>query len=143
MSKSQKALSANTSAELLSYIINVTPELAGEIDLPVQGQSIAPIGKIIINNQRYRNAFINTVNLIGLTVIKRNAWDNPWDFTKRGTLRYGQQIREIINDLCNVYDYNTNFTDVDRFLTNVVPNVFNYIYIFTFYSTNLYFLFLL
>lgn len=128
MSRSVKALSANTSAELLSYIINVTPELAGEIDLPVQGQSIAPIGKIIINNQRYRNAFINTVNLIGLTVIKRNAWDNPWDFTKRGTLRFGQQIREIINDLCNVYDYNTNFTDVDRFLTNVVPNVFNYMH---------------
>ena len=39
-----------------------------------------------------------------------------------------QQIREIINDLCNVYDYNTNFTDVDRFLDNVVPNVFNYIH---------------
>ena len=128
MSRTQKALSANTSAELLSYIINVTPELSGEIDLPVQGASIAPIGKIIINNQRYRNAFINTINLIGLTVIKRNAWDNPWDFTKRGTLRFGQQIREIINDLCNVYDYNTNFTDTDRFLTNVVPNVFNYMH---------------
>lgn len=128
MSKSQKALSANTSAELLSYIINVTPELSGEIDLPVQGASIAPIGKIILNNQRYRNAFINTVNLIGLTVIKRNAWDNPWDFTKRGTLRFGQQIREIINDLCNVYDYNTNFSDKDKFLDTVVPNVFNYMH---------------
>ena len=124
----QKALSASSSAELLSYIINVTPELRGEIDLPVQGQSIKPIGQIIINNQRYKNAFINTVNLIGLTVIKRNGWDNPWDFTKRGTLRFGQQIREIVNDLCNVYDYNTNFTDVDRFLDNVVPNVFNYIH---------------
>lgn len=92
------------------------------------GQSIKPIGQIIINNERYKNAFINTVNLIGLTVIKRNAWDNPWDFTKRGTLRFGQQIREIINDLCNVYDYNSNFEDVDRFLDNVVPNVFNYIH---------------
>lgn len=124
----EKALSANTSAELLSYIINVTPELKDNIDLPVQGQSIKPIGQIIINNQRYKNAFINTVNLIGLTVIKRNGWDNPWDFTKRGTLRFGQQVRELINDLCNVYDYNSNFTDVDRFLTNVVPNVFNYIH---------------
>lgn len=36
MSKSQKVLSAKSSAELLSYIINVTPELQGEIDLPVQ-----------------------------------------------------------------------------------------------------------
>ena len=125
---SKNVLSAKSSAELLSYIINVTPELRDEIDLPVQGQSIAPIGKIIINNERYRNAFINTVNLIGLTVIKRNGWDNPWDFTKRGTLRFGQQIREIINDLCNVYDYNVNFTDKDRFLQTVVPNVLNYMH---------------
>lgn len=124
----KKVLSAKTSAELLSYIINVTPELKGEIDLPVQGQSIAPIGKIIINNQRYRNAFINTVNLIGLKVIKRNGWDNPWNFTKRGTLRFGQQIRELINDLCNVYDYNENFSNKERFLETVVPNVFNYIH---------------
>lgn len=125
---SKTSLSAKTSAELLSYIINVTPELKGEIDLPVQGQSIAPIGKIIINNERYRNAFINTVNLIGLTVIKRNGWDNPWNFTKRGTLRFGQQIRELVNDLCNVYDYNENFNNKERFLETVVPNVFNYIH---------------
>ncbi len=125
---SKNVLSAKSSAELLSYIINVTPELRDEIDLPVQGESIAPIGKIIINNERYRNAFINTVNLIGLTVIKRNGWDNPWNFTTRGTLRFGQQIREIINDLCNVYDYNANFTDKDRFLQTVVPNVLNYMH---------------
>ena len=126
--RSGSVLSAKSSAELLSYIINVTPELREDIDLPKQGESIKDIGKIIIDNQRYRNAFINTVNLIGLTVIKRNAWDNPWDFTKRGTLRFGQQIRELINDLCNVYDYNANFTDKDRFLTSVVPNVYNYIH---------------
>ena len=117
-----------TSAELLSYIINVTPELRENIDLPVQGQSIKPIGKIIMNNERYRNAFINTVNLIGLTVIKRNGWDNPWNFTTRGTLRFGQQIREIINDLCNVYDYNINFSNKERFLQTVVPNVLNYMH---------------
>ena len=125
---SKNVLSTKSSAELLSYIINVTPELRDEIDLPKQGESIAPIGKIIMNNERYRNAFINTVNLIGLTVIKRNGWDNPWNFTKRGTLRFGQQIREIINDLCNVYDYNVNFSDKDRFLETVVPNVLNYMH---------------
>lgn len=124
----KNSLKANNSAELLSYIINQTPELSDEIDLPKQGESIKEIGKIIINNERYRNAFINTVNLIGLTVIKRNAWDNPWNFTKRGTLRFGQQIRELINDLCNVYDYNKNFSNKERFLNTVVPNVFNYIH---------------
>ena len=78
MAKSKDILKATSNAELLSYIINTTPELAAEIDLPKQGESIKEIGKLIIDNQRYRNAFINTINLIGLTVIKRNGWDDPW-----------------------------------------------------------------
>ena len=125
-------VSVNTSSELLSYIINTTPELRDNIPLPVQGESIAPIGKLILNNSRYRNAFINTVNLIAATVIKKNTWDNPWDnFTIRGTIRNGQQIREIINDLCNVYDYNqemANDSTNTRFLKNVVPNVLSYMH---------------
>lgn len=125
---SNNVLSAQNSAELLSYIINVTPVLSENIDLPVQGESIKPIGQIIINNERYKNAFINTVNLIGLTVIKRNGWDNPWDFTVRGTLNYGQQVREIVLDLVQAYDYNQNVNDEDAFLNTVVPNVFNYIH---------------
>lgn len=128
MSKAKNVLSAKNSAELLSYIINVTPELRDEIDLPVQGQDIKPIGKIIVNNERYKNAFINTVNLIGLTVIKRNGWDNPWDFTKRGTLRFGQQVREIIQDLAEVFDYNEFANDTTKFLENSVPDVYNYIH---------------
>ena len=128
MAFNKNIIKATSDSELLSYIINVTPEMQSEIDLPVQGESIAPIGKVILNNQRYKNAFINTVNLIGLTVIKRNGWDNPWQFTKRGTLRFGQQIRELVLDLCNVYDYNTNFSDKDKFLETEVPNVFNYIH---------------
>ena len=106
MSTIKKVLKATTDSELLSYIINVTPVLQEDIDLPVQGQSIKPIGQIIVDNDRYKNAFLNTVNLIGLTVIKRNGWDNPWDFTTRGTLRFGQQIRELINDLCNGHNLN-------------------------------------
>ena len=125
MAFNKNIIKATSDSELLSYIINVTPELQSEIDLPVQGESIAPIGKIIMSNQRYKNAFINTVNLIGLTIIKRNGWDNPWAFTRRGTLRFGQQIRELVLDLCNVYDYNSNFSDKDRFLSTEVPNVFN------------------
>ena len=130
MPQSRNTLNVRTSAELLSYIINYTPELRGEIELPVQGQSIAPIGKIIVNNERYKNAFLNTVNLIGLTVIDRNNdWDNPWDsFTDKGSLRWGQQIREVINDLCNVYDYNENFADKERFLRTIVPNVVEYMH---------------
>ena len=56
-----KVLKVNNDSELLSFIINTTPELASNIDLPVQGESIAPIGKIIMSNERYKNAFINTI----------------------------------------------------------------------------------
>lgn len=130
MAKMNKAVlqNVNTDAELLSYIINVTPELREEIDLPKQGESIAPIGQIIVNNQRYRNAFINTVNLIGATIIKRNGWENPWNFTRRGEISFGQQVRELINDLCNVYDYNKEFNNKTDFLKTEVPNVLNYIH---------------
>lgn len=129
---SKNTMSVKTSAELLSYIINSDPVLRDNIDLPVQGESIAPIGKIIMNNQRYKNAFLNTVNLIAVTVIKKNTWDNPWDnFTLRGNIRNGQSVREIINDLANVYDYNQemkNDANNTRFLKTVVPNVLNYIH---------------
>lgn len=124
-----KVLKVNSDSELLSYIINVTPELSSEIDLPVQGQSIAPIGKLIMSNERYKNAFINTINLIGLTIIDRNYWDNPWDsFTNRGTLNFGQSVRELFVDIADVFDYNQYADSATHFLETVVPNVFNYIH---------------
>lgn len=124
-----KVLKVNSDAELLSFIINTTPELSSEIDLPRQGESIAPIGKLIMSNQRYKNAFINTINLIGLTIIDRNYWENPWEvFANRGNLPYGQTVRELIVDIANVYDYNEYANDVDHFLENVVPNIYNYLH---------------
>lgn len=124
----KNVLKVSSNAELLSYIINQNPILSAEIDLPVQGQDIRPIGKLIMDNERYRNAFINTVNVIGLTVIKRNRWENPWDFTVRGTLTRGQTIREIILDLCNVHSYNENVNNVNKFLETEVPQVLNYLH---------------
>lgn len=130
MAKNNKNLLKSTSnAELLSFIINQNPELKAEIDLPVQGQSVKPIGQIIIDNQRYRNMFINTINLIGLTIIKDNRWENPWqEFTDKGMLRYGQQIRELILDLAKVFDYNEFYSDKDKFLETAVPDVYQYIH---------------
>ena len=122
-------LTTRNSSELLSYIINETPELRSEIDLPVQGESIEPIGKIIVNNERYKNAFLNTINVIGLTIIKDNMWENPWDsFTEKGFLNRGQSIREIFVDIADVYDYNSTKNSPTNFLNNVVPNVLQYIH---------------
>lgn len=116
-------------AELLSYIINIEPELRENIDLPVQGQSIAPIGQIIVNNERYKNAFINAINVIGLTMIDRNYWEDPWEnFTNNGYMSFGDSARELAVDIADVFDYNYYATDVDHFLENVVPNVYEYIH---------------
>lgn len=124
-----KVLKVNSDSEMLSYIINVTPELVSEIDLPVQGQSIKPIGQLIVSNNRLKNAFINTVNLIGLTVINRNYWEDPWEwFTERGVLNFGDSVREISVDIADVFDYNEYCNNATHFLENVVPNVYNYIH---------------
>ena len=122
-------LKAITNSEIISYFLNVNPELQTEIDLPVQDESSVQIGRNIVDNARYRNKFINTVNLIGLTIIKENRWDNPWDiFTNKGRLRFGQQIREIILDLAKVHGFNENYADKDKFLDTEVPDVYQFIH---------------
>ena len=129
MSYTRGALKAGNDAELLSYIINVTPELKEEIELPVQGESIAPIGKIIVSNERYKNAFLNTINLIGLTVIDRVYWQNPWRaFTDRGRLNFGQTVREIFVEMAKVYDYHATLDQPAHFLANVVPDIYSYLH---------------
>lgn len=122
-------LKTKSGAELLSYIINQTPELSQEIDLPKQGESIQPIGQLIMSNQRYKNAFINTINLIGLTIINRNYWENPWEwFANKGKINFGQSVRELLVDIADVFDYNATVNNPTNFLSNVVPNVLQYIH---------------
>lgn len=124
-----RSLKVTNNEELISFIINETPELKDELDLPVQGQGTKKYGEIIMNNERYKNAFINAINLIGLTVIKRNEWENPWEnFANQGTLKYGQQIREMITDLAKVFDYNKEYNNKTKFLESFVPDVYSYLH---------------
>lgn len=123
-----RTLKINNNAELLSYMINKVPEL-NELDLPVQGEGTKKYGEIIMNTDRYKNAFINTINLIGLTLIKRNEWENPWEgFANRGMLKFGQQIREMIQDLAKVFDYNKEYNNKTKFLESFVPDVLTYVH---------------
>ena len=122
-------LKVRNDSELLSYIINISPELREEIDLPRQGESLVPIGKLIVNNERFKNAFIEAVNVIGLTLIHRNYWEDPWEnFTNNGIMYFGDSFREMAVDIADVYDYNEFANDPDHFLENVVPNVYEYIH---------------
>lgn len=124
-----KVLKVNSDSELLSFIINSNPILQSNIDLPVQGESIAPIGQLIMSNQNFKNAFINAVNQIGLTIIDRNYWENPWEnFINRGVLKIGSSVREMAVDIAPVFDYNEFCNDPTHFLKNVVPEVYQYIH---------------
>ena len=121
-------LNVSNSSELLSYVINSNPELS-QIDLPVQGESIIPIGKMIVSNQRYKNAFLNTINVIALTVISRNYFKNPWEeFTEKGSISFGQTVRELAVDIADVEDYNYYCNNATHFLQQVVPNIYNYLH---------------
>ena len=54
----QGVLNVTNSAELLSYIINVTPELREEIPLPKQGESINGIGKFPLHKSSIFSSFL-------------------------------------------------------------------------------------
>lgn len=125
---SQNVLNVQNSAELLSYIINQNPILSAEIDLPVQGASIKPIGELILSNQRYKNAFINAINLVGLIVISRNGYEDPWFFAERGTLPMGQSVAEMFVDMAEVYDYNDTVDNATGFLNTQIPNVLEHLH---------------
>lgn len=125
----KRTLATKDSSKLLNFMANMDPVLREAIDLPQQGVDIPEIGKIIMSNTRYKNAFINAVNVIALTLIIDDAWANPWeDFTNQGQIRYGQSVREMILDLVDAEDYNENMNNPTHFLETVVPNVLNYMH---------------
>lgn len=125
----KRTLATKDGSKLLNFMANTDPVLREAIDLPQQGADIPEIGKIIMSNTRYKNAFINAVNVIALTLIIDDAWANPWeDFTNQGQIRYGQSVREMILDLVDAEDYNENMNNPTHFLETVVPNVLNYMH---------------
>ena len=124
----QNVLNVKTGPELLSYIINQNPILSAEIDLPTQGVSIRPIGDLILSNNRYKNAFINAINLVGLIVISRNGYEDPWFFAERGYLPLGQSVAEMFVDMAEVYDYNDTVDNATGFLNTQIPNVLEYLH---------------
>ena len=119
-----KTLATKSSAKLLNYMAQVSPELQEVIGLPQQGTDIQKIGDLIVSNTRYKNAFLNAVNVIALTLIISDAWANPWeDFTNQGQIRYGQTVREMIVDLIEAEDYNQYMNNPTHFLEQQVPKI--------------------
>lgn len=122
-----KILNTKSNVELLNYIMNQDPVLTEGLDLPSQAEQVPEYGKLILNVTRKRNAFVNTVNLIALTLIVDNDWENPWEeFTEQGRISFGQTVREIYSDLVEAQDYNQYMLNPTHFLETQVPNLYNY-----------------
>lgn len=134
----QKAFRIENDAQLLSALVNQInrdPQVSSELPLPEQGTpeevraSIQNIGKLILQSDRYKNAFINAINVIGLVMVNRNAWEDPWEeFTNRGTMNFGDSAVEMSVDIASVFDYNATAKNPTAFLSHVVPNVYTYIH---------------
>lgn len=122
-----KSLSTKDSLKLLNFIMQQDPVLTEGLDLPSQAEDVANYGKLILNADRKKNAFINTVNLIALTLIVENDWENPWEeFTEQGRISYGATVREMFVDLPEAKDYNEFMMNPTHFLQFQIPNVYNY-----------------
>lgn len=113
--------------KLLNYIMNEDPVLREGLKNEIQGKSLRQIGDLIVKSDRYRNAFINTVNLIAVTIIDDDEAYNAWEtFTEQGEIRFGQSVRELILDLVEAQDYNEHMNSATHFLETEVPNLMNY-----------------
>lgn len=129
MATTKQTLATKNSAELLNYMAQIDPVLQEGIGLPQQGEDIQKIGQIVMSNTRYKNAFINAINVLALTLVVSDAWANPWeDFTEQGQIKYGQTVREMIVDLVEAEDYNENMNKPTNFLNTKVPNILNYLH---------------
>lgn len=115
------------SEKLLNYIVNEDPALREGLKNEIQGKTMRQIGDLIVKSDRYRNAFLNTVNLIAVTIIDDDETFNAWEnFTEQGEIRFGQTVRELILDLVEAQDYNEHMNSATHFLQQEVPNLMNY-----------------
>jgi hypothetical protein len=122
-----KALSTKDNLQLLNYVMQQDPVLTENLDLPSQKDNVADYGKLIMNADRKKNAFINTINLIALTLIVAPEWENPWqDFTEQGRISYGSTVREMYVDIPEAKDYNDYMMNATNFLQFQIPNIYNY-----------------
>lgn len=129
MATTKQTLATKSSAELLNYMAQIDPVLREAIDLPQQGADIQKLGQIVMSNIRYKNAFINAINVLALTLVISDAWANPWEeFTEQGQIKYGQTVREMIVDLVEAEDYNEYLNNPTHFLETQVPNILNYLH---------------
>ena len=86
----------------------------------------APIRKIwqaIDGYEPVRNAFINAmINKFAFTILTSKEWTDPWAFTERGYLEYGETIEEVFTNIAQVQSFDPSLAPAREF-KRVFPDI--------------------
>lgn len=86
----------------------------------------APIRKIwqaIDGYEPVRNAFVNAmINKFAFTILTSKDWLDPWSFTERGYLTYGETIEEVFVNIAQVQSFDPSLAPA-RELKRVFPDI--------------------
>ena len=86
----------------------------------------APLRKIwqaIDGYEPVRNAFVNAmINKFAFTIVTSKEWLDPWAFTERGYLEYGETIEEVFVNIAKVQSFDPSLAPAREF-KRVFPDI--------------------
>ena len=106
-----------------SQVINaIAPQLS--IRIPeATAANLQEIGSLILSTRQITNEFLNAlVNRICSVVIRDNLYNNPLQFFKKATERYGDITEEIFVAVANAHEYDPRVAE-DELYRREIPNV--------------------
>lgn len=86
-------------------------------------ESIREIGSIIMNYPALQNEFLSAlINRIGRVLITSKMYENPWAFTKKGLLEFGETVEEIFINIAKPFQYDPKVAETEVFKREI-PDV--------------------
>ena len=106
-----------------SAVINaIAPQLSVRIP-EATAANLQEIGDLILSQRQLTNEFLNAlVNRICSVVIRDNLYNNPLQFFKKATERYGDITEEIFVAVANAHEYDPRVAE-DEVYKREIPNV--------------------
>ena len=101
--------------------------MADKVLIPIDPvDNTAPLRKIwqaIDGYEPVRNAFVNAmINKFAFTILTSKEWLDPWAFTERGMLEYGETIEEVFVNIAHVQSFDPSLAPVREF-KRVFPDI--------------------
>lgn len=125
-SKPKKAKLNATTPEILNAVrSDLSPEYQNAVPL-ADGNDIHTlyaIGKVIMNFEPHKNAFLNAlVNRIAFVRITNQLFYNPWSFFKQGRMENGETVEEVFTQIASPFNFDPEVAESEVF-KRVIPDV--------------------